>query len=105
MKFKKSGGLTISHLRFGKSPIRSTYQIDFADYIACHNAVYVDLYDVLAGIKKRGTFVLNSSWTLEDMQTRLPPACDEPSLASSSNFIILMRFKLPPRSGWGVGST
>jgi len=63
---KKSGGLTISHLRFGKSPIHSTYQIASANYIACHNPTYVCAYDVLEGIKDGGTFVLNSSWSLED---------------------------------------
>ncbi|MEE4605884.1 MAG: pyruvate:ferredoxin (flavodoxin) oxidoreductase [Desulfobacteraceae bacterium] len=69
---KKSGGLTISHLRFGKSPIHSTYQIASADYIACHNPTFVDAYDVLEGIKDGGTFVLNSSWSLEDMAETLP---------------------------------
>jgi pyruvate-ferredoxin/flavodoxin oxidoreductase len=69
---KKSGGLTVSHLRFGKTPIHSTYQIDCADYIACHKATYVDTYDVLEGIKNGGTFVLNSSWALKDMQVKLP---------------------------------
>ena len=69
---KKSGGLTISHLRFGKSPIHSTYQIASADYIACHNPTYVDTYDVLEGIKDGGTFVLNSSWSLKDMEAKLP---------------------------------
>jgi pyruvate-ferredoxin/flavodoxin oxidoreductase len=48
---KKSGGVTISHLRFGKTPIKSTYLIDSADYIACHNPAYVHIYDVLEGIK------------------------------------------------------
>jgi pyruvate-ferredoxin/flavodoxin oxidoreductase len=69
---KKSGGLTISHLRFGKSPIKSTYQIDVADYIACHKSSYVNTYDVLAGIRDGGTFVLNSSWTVEEMEEKLP---------------------------------
>ncbi len=69
---KKSGGLTISHLRFGKSPIHSTYQIASADYIACHNPTYVDTYDVLEGIKDGGTFVLNSSLSLKDMEAKLP---------------------------------
>ena len=69
---KKSGGITISHLRFGKTLIQSTYLIDSADYIACHKAGYVELYDVLEGIKLGGTFVLNSPWTLEQMETNLP---------------------------------
>ncbi len=69
---KKSGGVTMSHLRFGKTPIQSTYLIDAADYIACHNAAYVDIYDLLEGIKDGGTFVMNSPWTAEDMEKKLP---------------------------------
>ena len=69
---KKSGGVTMSHLRFGKTPIQSTYLIDAADYIACHKSSYVDIYDVLEGIKEGGTFVMNSNWTLQDMETKLP---------------------------------
>ncbi len=69
---KKSGGVTMSHLRFGKTPIQSTYQIDSADYIACHNPSYVYIYDVLEGIKEGGTFLLNSSWSEEDMNEKLP---------------------------------
>ncbi|MFZ1985563.1 MAG: pyruvate:ferredoxin (flavodoxin) oxidoreductase, partial [Desulfatitalea sp.] len=69
---KKSGGVTISHLRFGKSPIQSTYLIDAADYIACHNPAYVTIYDVLEGIKPGGTFMLNSPWSPEQMEAKLP---------------------------------
>jgi pyruvate-ferredoxin/flavodoxin oxidoreductase len=69
---KKSGGVTISHLRFGNNPIQSTYLIDTADYIACHKANYVDIYDVLEGIKDGGTFVLNSHWSPEEMEEKLP---------------------------------
>jgi pyruvate-ferredoxin/flavodoxin oxidoreductase len=69
---KKSGGVTISHLRFGQKPIQSTYLIDTADYIACHKDNYVEIYDVLEGIKTGGTFVLNSPWTIEDMEAKLP---------------------------------
>lgn len=70
---KKSGGVTISHLRFGKKPIRSTYLIDEADFIACHKQEYVYLYDVLAGLKKGGTFLLNTQWTtLEELEKNLP---------------------------------
>ena len=69
---KKSGGITISHLRFGKVPIKSTYLIETADYIACHNPSYVDKYDLLEGIKEGGTFVLNAPWNLEEMEKSLP---------------------------------
>ena len=69
---KKSGGVTMSHLRFGKKPIQSTYLIDAADYIACHKDSYVNIYNVLEGIKTGGTFVLNSAWSLADMEEKLP---------------------------------
>ncbi len=69
---KKSGGITISHLRFGHEPIQSTYLIDTADYIACHKANYVDVYDLLEGIKDEGIFVLNSPWTQDEMEEKLP---------------------------------
>jgi pyruvate-ferredoxin/flavodoxin oxidoreductase len=69
---KKSGGVTMSHLRFGKSPIHSSYLIDKADYIACHQSSYVDKYDLLEGIRDGGTFVLNSPWDLQEMETNLP---------------------------------
>ena len=69
---KKSGGITISHLRFGNKPIQSTYLIDTADYIACHKDSYVEVYDLLEGIKEGGIFVLNSPWTLEEMEEKIP---------------------------------
>ena len=72
---KKSGGFTVSHLRFGKSPIHSTYLVNQADYIACHKSAYVHQYDVLEGIKEGGVFVLNSEWnTVEDLSRELPAA-------------------------------
>src|SRR6056297_3156285 len=69
---KKSGGITVSHLRFGSSPIQSTYLVNAADYVACHKASYVNQYDVLEGIKEGGTFVLNSHWSVKDMEKELP---------------------------------
>ena len=69
---KKSGGVTISHLRFGKHPIQSAYQVFAPEYLACHNPAYVHLYDILDGIKEEGTFVLNSPWSVADMETELP---------------------------------
>ena len=71
---KKSGGLTVSHLRFGKEAIQSSYLITKADYIACHKSSYVTQYDVLDGAKEGGTFVLNSNWSLADMEKHLPAA-------------------------------
>ncbi len=70
---KKSGGLTVSHLRFGDVKIRSTYLIEAPDFVAVHKANYVELYDVLKGIKEGGTFLLNSEWaTIEDLEKHIP---------------------------------
>ncbi len=71
---KKSGGVTVSHLRFGNQPIQSTYLVNAPDFVACHKSQYVHIYDVLDGIKEGGTFLLNSPWTLEEMETELPEA-------------------------------
>lgn len=69
---KKSGGITVSHLRFGDNPIRSTYLIDEADYVACHNPAYVFTYDLLEGLCQGGTFVLNTAWDAKEMEENLP---------------------------------
>jgi pyruvate-ferredoxin/flavodoxin oxidoreductase len=69
---KKSGGLTISHLRFGHKPIKSTYLIDHADFVACHNPSYVTRYDMVGDLKEGGTFLLNSHWDLEALERELP---------------------------------
>ena len=69
---KKSGGITISHLRFGKSPIQSPYLIDQADMVACHNPSYVTRYDMLTDLKDGGVFLLNSHWTEAEMEAHLP---------------------------------
>ncbi|MBA2881414.1 pyruvate-ferredoxin/flavodoxin oxidoreductase [Desulfosalsimonas propionicica] len=69
---KKSGGVTVSHLRFAPQPIQSTYQVHSADFVACHKANYVQIYDVLEGIKPGGTFLLNSPWSKEEMEEQLP---------------------------------
>ncbi|MDR2668771.1 MAG: pyruvate:ferredoxin (flavodoxin) oxidoreductase, partial [Desulfovibrio sp.] len=71
---KKSGGFTVSHLRFGPNPVTSTYLLRQADYVACHNPAYVHLYDVLEGIKEGGVFVLNTHWSEEDLNKELPAA-------------------------------
>ncbi|MCI9291633.1 MAG: pyruvate:ferredoxin (flavodoxin) oxidoreductase, partial [Clostridia bacterium] len=69
---KKSGGITVSHLRFGDTPIRSSYLIDQADFVACHNPSYVLKYDMISDLKDGGTFLLNSPWTVEEMDAKLP---------------------------------
>lgn len=69
---KKSGGFTASHLRFGDAPIRSTYLVVTPDFVACHVPAYLHMYDVLNGLKKNGTFLLNSIWGLDTVEQHLP---------------------------------
>ena len=69
---KKTGGITVSHLRFGDSPIRSTYFVNQADFVACHNPSYVDRYDIVQDIKPGGTFLLNCQWSPEELDKHLP---------------------------------
>lgn len=71
---KKSGGTTVSHLRFGKSPIKSPYLVYNADYVACHNKSFIYNFDVLKGLKKNGTFVLNCPWNKDEIEDKLPAA-------------------------------
>ncbi len=70
---KKSGGITVSHLRFGKTPIQSEYLIDAADFIACHNPSYIIRYDMVSDLKEGGAFLLNAPWTTaEELEKNLP---------------------------------
>ena len=69
---KKSGGVTISHLRFGKSKIKSTYLINKADFVACHNPAYVTKYEMVQDVKPGGTFLLNCDWTDEQLEEHIP---------------------------------
>jgi len=98
---KKSGGITISHLRFGKVPIQSTYLINRADYIACHNPSYVDKYDLLEGIKEDGTFVLNAPWTLEEMEKYLPNSLKRTVAEKKLKFYTIDAVKIAEGIGLG----
>jgi pyruvate-ferredoxin/flavodoxin oxidoreductase len=98
---KKSGGVTISHLRFGKAPIKSTYLIDVADYIACHNPAYVEIYDVLEGIKEGGTFMLNSPWSAAEMEKRLPAAMRRTIAGKGLKFYTIDAVKIAGEVGLG----
>jgi pyruvate-ferredoxin/flavodoxin oxidoreductase len=83
---KKSGGVTISHLRFGASPIRSTYLVHEADFVACHNQAYVHLYDMLRGLKKGGIFLLNCMWNAQELEEQLPGAMKRRLAAGNIKF-------------------
>ena len=69
---KKSGGITKSHLRFGHKPIRGSYLVKNADFVACHNQSYINKYDIVNEIKEGGVFLLNTGWSDEDLNTKLP---------------------------------
>ena len=98
---KKAGGVTISHLRFGKIPIKSTYLIDRADYVACHNPSYVDKYDILEGIKEEGTFVLNSPWSLKEMEQYLPNSLKQVIAEKRLKFYTIDAVKIADEVGLG----
>jgi pyruvate-ferredoxin/flavodoxin oxidoreductase len=98
---KKSGGITISHLRFGNKPIQSTYLIDTADYVACHKDNYVEVYDVLEGIKDGGIFVLNSPWTQEEMDEKLPAAMRRTIALKKLKFYNIDAVKIAGEAGLG----
>ena len=83
---KKSGGLTQSHLRFGKHPIRSPYLITQADFVACHTPSYVTKYDMLQNLKEGGTFLLNCSWDEKALETHLPASMKRSLAAKKAQF-------------------
>jgi pyruvate-ferredoxin/flavodoxin oxidoreductase len=98
---KKSGGITISHLRFGKKPIKSPYLINSADFIACHNQSYVDKYDVLAGLKDNGTFLLNCIWEGEELEKKLPATMKRYIAEHNINFYTINAVKIAAQVGLG----
>ncbi|MEI6141608.1 MAG: pyruvate:ferredoxin (flavodoxin) oxidoreductase [Mariniphaga sp.] len=98
---KKSGGFTASHLRFGDSHIRSTYLITTPDFVACHVQAYINLYDVLKGLKKGGSFLLNTIWDEEEVKLRLPDAMKKYLAEKEINFYTINGTKLAADLGLG----
>ena len=98
---KKSGGLTVSHLRFGDTPIRSTYQIDAADFIACHNQAYVTAYDMVSSLRDGGTFLLNCQWEPEELDAQLPAKMKRLLAQKKAKFYIINAVKLAAQVGMG----
>ncbi len=98
---KKSGGVTMSHLRFGKTPIKSTYLLDEADYIACHKPAYVHQYDVLEGLKKGGTFLLNCVWDEADLDKHLPAKVKKYLAENEINFYTINAVDVAVKVGLG----
>ena len=98
---KKSGGITISHLRFGKEKIKSTYLIHEADFVACHNQAYVNQYDLLKGLKPHGNFVLNCIWNDDEMDANLPAAMKRYMATHNINFYAINATKIGHDLGLG----
>ena len=98
---KKSGGVTISHLRFGKQPIKSPYLINKADFVACHNQSYVNKYFVLDGLKKNGTFLLNTIWAPEEVAEHLPASYKRFLAENNIKFYTLNAVKIAQEVGLG----
>ena len=98
---KKSGGLTVSHLRFGKTPIKSTYYISKADFVACHNPSYVDKYDIVDDLKEGGSFLLNCPWDTEELSERLPGKMKKILAERYINFYTIDGIKIGKEIGLG----
>lgn len=98
---KKSGGVTMSHLRFGKKPISKPYLLNAADFIACHRQSYVYTYDLLRGIKKGGTFLLNCTWTPEELDEKLPASLKKSLAENDIKFYIINAAKIAQEIGLG----
>ncbi|QZT36785.1 pyruvate:ferredoxin (flavodoxin) oxidoreductase [Halosquirtibacter xylanolyticus] len=98
---KKSGGFTASHLRFGDDPIRSTYLVTTPDFVACHVQAYVNQYDVLKGLKKGGSFLLNTIWDEKEVLRRLPDNMKKYLADNEINFYIINGTKLGKELGLG----
>lgn len=98
---KKSGGTTISHLRFGQKPIRSTYLVYHADYVACHNTSFIYNYDLLKGLKPNGTFVFNCPWEPNELDQKLPASLRQYIAKNNISFYIIDAVKIASEIGLG----
>ncbi|MBR4319787.1 MAG: pyruvate:ferredoxin (flavodoxin) oxidoreductase [Oscillospiraceae bacterium] len=99
---KKSGGVTVSHLRFGKTPIKSTYLINKADFVACHNQSYIDKYDMVSDIKPGGKFLLNTIWDEAGLEKHLPGQVKRYIAQNNIKFYTVNGVKLGQETGMGT---
>src|SRR5450759_2348911 len=98
---KKSGGITTSHLRFGDKPIRSPYLVNTPDFVACHVPSYLNKYDMLKGLKKEGTFLLNSIWDAEGTKKHLPDHMKKYMAENKINFYTINATLIAEELGLG----
>src|ERR1035437_4080829 len=99
---KKSGSLTVSHLRFGKSPIQSTYLINSANFIACHQSNFINKYDILKDAEKGATFLLNTPHATEDVWNTIPQHVQEQIIAKEIKFYVINASKVARETGMGT---
>lgn len=98
---KKSGGITVSHLRFGDKHIKSHYEIKKADFIACHNQSYVNKYDILKDLKPNGIFILNTLWSEEELEEKLNPRVKRYIAENNIQFYIIDAINIAKEIGLG----
>ena len=98
---KKSGAITVSHLRFGPEPIRATYLISQASFVACHQPIFLERYDMLSALKTGGTFLLNAPWPAEEIWHHLPRTMQEQLVAKQIKFYTIDANKVARSSGMG----
>ncbi len=98
---KKAGAVTVSHLRFGPQPIRSTYLITRANFVGCHQWVFLERYDMLSSIEPGGTFLLNSAYAADEVWAHLPRPVQEQIIAQRLRFYVIDAYKVARDSGMG----
>lgn len=98
---KKSGGITVSHLRFGNTPIKATYLVDHADYVACHNPSYVNKYDLVKDLKQGGIFVLNCNWSEDEIGVKLPANIKKALAEKNAKFYTINAIGIAEKIGLG----
>ena len=98
---KKSGGVTVSHLRFGHTPIRSTYLIEKADFVACHNSAYITKYDMVSDLKHGGSFLLACPWNMEELEQNLPGCVKRAIAENEIHFYTIDAVRLAREIGLG----
>jgi len=98
---KKTGGVTISHLRFGEKPIKSTYLIKEADYVGCHNQAYVNQYDMLKTLKDGGVFFLNTIWDKDELENKLPASLKRALAEKHAEFYMINAYDVAEKIGLG----
>ncbi|MBO5341127.1 MAG: pyruvate:ferredoxin (flavodoxin) oxidoreductase [Lachnospiraceae bacterium] len=99
---KKSGGVTVSHLRFGKAPIKSTYNVYKADFVACHKPAYMRKYNIVQDLKDNGTFLLNCGWSMEELEQELPGQVKKYLYDHNIRFYTINGFELAKKIGLGT---